>query len=340
MTAQINQDDVNLAVWSACDTFRGTISSEIYKDYVLTVLFLKYLSYVWRNKYEAYRKQFPSDERMVETMLQTERFVLPHGASFYTLYEQRFEAGNGERINKALRAIEEANTARLDRVFQDISFNSTKLGGESQKNDLLRLLFEDFHKPALDLRPKTKGDYTFIPHMIETMKPEVGRMAVVAPHRVLFRGAAGGKIRAKLGEENLLDTVIGLPEKLFFGTGIPATILVFRKRKSDDRVLFIDASCEYADGKNQNLLRTQDVRKIAETCQARHDVEKYAHLATLEEIRGHDYNLNIPRYVDTFEEEPEIDLHTLLAERAGLKAELERLVGERENYLKELSYVH
>lgn len=501
MSTQIKQDDVNKAVWNACDTFRGTISSDIYKDYVLTMLFLKYLSDVWQDKYDAYKKQY-GDKKMVQAMLLTERFVLPEGADFYSLYERRFEPGNGERIDKALHAIEEANITKLDRVFQDISFNSGKLGEESQKNDILRLLLEDFNKPALNLRPsrigsldiignayeflikmfasdagkkageyytppevsqliaelvnpqegdeicdpacgsasllmkcgykvrdttgarkyalfgqesigstwslakmnlflhgednhkvewgdtlrnpllldgddklkhfdvvvanppfsldkwgqdsaandkfgrfrrglppRTKGDYAFILHMIEVMKPAVGRMAVVAPHGVLFRGAAEGKIRTKLIDENLLDAVIGLPEKLFFGTGIPAAILVFRKRKHDDKVLFIDASREYADGKNQNYLRPEDIQKIAETFRARQSVEKYAYLASLEEIKANDYNLNIPRYVDTFEEEPEIDMQALLAERAGLKAELERLEGEMEKYLKELGYV-
>ena len=501
MSTQIKQDDVNKAVWNACDTFRGTISSDIYKDYVLTMLFLKYLSDVWQDKYDAYKKQY-GDKKMVQAMLLTERFVLPEGADFYSLYERRFEPGNGERIDKALHAIEEANITKLDRVFQDISFNSGKLGEESQKNDILRLLLEDFSKPALNLRPsrigsldiignayeflikmfasdagkkageyytppevsqliaelvnpqegdeicdpacgsasllmkcgykvrdttgarkyalfgqesigstwslakmnlflhgednhkvewgdtlrnpllldgddklrhfdvvvanppfsldkwgqesaandkfgrfrrglppRTKGDYAFILHMIEVMKPAVGRMAVVAPHGVLFRGAAEGKIRTKLIDENLLDAVIGLPEKLFFGTGIPAAILVFRKRKHDDKVLFIDASREYVDGKNQNYLRSEDIQKIAETFRARQSVEKYAYLASLEEIKANDYNLNIPSYVDTFEEEPEIDMQALLAERAGLKAELERLEGEMEKYLKELGYV-
>ena len=114
---------------------------------------------------------------------------------------------------------------------------------------------------------------------------------------------------------------------------------MFRKRKADDKVLFIDASRDYADGKNQNALRPQDIQKIVETFRARQSVEKYAYLATVEEIKANDYNLNIPRYVDTFEEEPEIDMHALLAERAGLKSELEKLEGEMEKYLKELGYV-
>jgi type I restriction enzyme M protein len=163
-------------------------------------------------------------------------------------------------------------------------------------------------------------------------------MAVVVPHGVLFRGAAEGKIRQKLIDENLLDTVIGLPEKLFYGTGIPAAILVFRKKKQDDKVLFIDASHDYQDGKNQNILREQDLKKILATCAARQSVDKYAYLATPAEMAENDYNLNIPRYVDTFEEEEEIDLMAVRAEREKLKAELAVLEEKMAGYLKELGY--
>jgi len=186
--------------------------------------------------------------------------------------------------------------------------------------------------------PRTKGDYAFIPHMIETMKPGTGRMGVVVPHGVLFRGAAEGKIRTKLIEENLLDVVIGLPEKLFYGTGIPAAILIFRKNKSDENVLFIDASREYKDGKNQNFLTEEHLSKIMETCQVRETVDKYAYLATPEEIKENDFNLNIPRYVDTFEEEEEIDLMEVLKEREQLKGKLADLETEMAGYLKELGY--
>jgi len=186
--------------------------------------------------------------------------------------------------------------------------------------------------------PRTTGDYAFILHMVETMKPGTGRMAVVVPHGVLFRGAAEGKIRTKLIEENLLDTVIGLPEKLFYGTGIPAAILVFRKHKADDKVLFIDASRDYEDAKNQNILREQDLQRILDTCATRQSVDKYAYLATPAEIAENDYNLNIPRYVDTFEEEEEIDLKAVRAEREKLKAELATLEEQMAAYLKELGY--
>lgn len=504
MTAtEIEQKKINQTVWAACDTFRGVVDPSIYKDYVLTLLFLKYISDVWQDHYDDYKKQYGDKPKLLVEMMKNERFVLPQDASFYALYDRRFEAGNGERIDKALHAIEEANIHKLQDVFQDISFNSTKLGDEAQKNDILRHLLEDFAKPEMNLRPsrvgkldiignayefliknfaatggkkagefytppevseliaelvepkegdeicdpacgsasllmkcgkevqrkfkgsrkyalfgqeaigstwalakmnmflhgednhriewgdtirnpklldsedtlkhfdvvvanppfslekwgyesaaddkfgrfrrglppQTKGDYAFVLHMIETLKPKTGRMGVVVPHGVLFRAAAEGKIRKQLVDENLLDAVIGLPDKLFFGTGIPAVIMIFRRNKKDKNVLFIDASRDYRDGKNQNQLSEENVAKIVETYEARKDVDKYAHLATLEEVAGNDYNLNIPRYVDTFELEEAIDLSAVLDERKKLKTELASIEAEMDSYLKELGYV-
>ncbi len=174
--------------------------------------------------------------------------------------------------------------------------------------------------------------------MIETLKNDTGRMGVVVPHGVLFRGSSEGKIRQQFIEENLLDTVIGLPEKLFFGTGIPAAILVFKKNKTDDTVLFIDASSDYESGSNQNKLTDENLAKIIETYNNREFVDKYAYVASLDEIKENDFNLNIPRYVDTFEPEAEIDLVAVRTERLALKNELASLESEMENYLKELGY--
>ena len=188
------------------------------------------------------------------------------------------------------------------------------------------------------LPPKTKGDYAFILHMIETMKPKTGRMAVVVPHGVLFRGSSEGRIRQKLIEENLLDSVIGLPEKLFYGTGIPAAILVFRKDKIDANVLFIDASREFKSGKNQNQLSDENIAKVIETYKQRETSDKYSYLASLGEIQENDFNLNIPRYVDTFEEEEDIDLMAVQADRKNIEAEIATLNEQMDGYLKELGY--
>ncbi len=132
--------------------------------------------------------------------------------------------------------------------------------------------------------------------------------------------------------------MIGLPEKLFYGTGIPACVLIFRKTKTDDKVLFIDASREFKAGKNQNQLDANHLAKIVETYRKRESVDKYAYLATPEELAENDYNLNIPRYVDTFEEEEEIDLVAVRAERLKLKAELAALEEKMDGYLRELGY--
>ena len=503
----INQDQINKAVWSACDTFRGTVDPSIYKDFILTMLFLKYISDVHQDKVDELAKEYGDEPELIAAMMESQSFKIPAGSTFWNLYASRFEPGNGSRIDKTLHAIEEANGTKLKGVFQDISFNTDKLGDEKQKNDILRHLLEDFGKDTLNLRPsrvgsldvignayeylikhfaagsgksagefytppevsdllsiilepqqgdsicdpacgsgsllmkcgkqvqknfggskqyalfgqeaigstwslakmnmflhgednhriewgdtirnpklldtsgkdakggllhfdvvtanppfsldkwghenaendhfgrfrrgvppKTKGDYAFISHMIETLKPETGRMGVVVPHGVLFRASSEGKIRQQLIEENLLDAVIGLPEKLFFGTGIPAAILLLKKHKTDNKVLFIDASREFKSGKNQNVLTTDNIQKIVDTYKARESADKYAYLATLEEIAENDYNLNIPRYVDTFEEEKEINLVAVRTERLALQTELADLEAEMAGYLEELGY--
>jgi len=505
MSNKIDQDRINRVLWGVCDIFRGTISPDTYKDFILTMLFLKYISDVWQDHYDGYKEEYGDEPELIEEMMKNERFVLPKEASFYALYKRRNEPGNGERIDEALHTIEEANGTKLKdagkSVFQDITFNTDKLGEEKQKNGILKDLLVEFASPELNLKPsrvggldvignayeyligkfaansgqkageyytppevselmaelldpqpgdticdpacgsasllmkcgrkvvqhhgskqyelygqeaigstwslakmnmflhgednhkiewgdtirnpklldkngdlmlfdvvtanppfsldkwghddvendksgrfrrgmppKTKGDYAFILHMIETMKPKTGRMGVVVPHGVLFRGSSEGKIRQKLIEENLLDAVIGLPEKLFFGTGIPAAILIFKNQKVDDKVLFIDASREFEPGKNQNKLSEDNIAKIVKTYRDGDNVDKYAYLASLQDIRDNDYNLNIPRYVDTHQEEMEIDLMQIRFERKQLQIQLAELEAEMAKYLEELGY--
>ena len=163
----ISQDAINAAIWAACDTFRGTVDPSIYKDYVLTMLFLKYVSDVWQDHYERYQAQHGDHPELIQELLRAERFVLPPGASFQALYEARHQPGNGERIDKALHAIEEANLGKLRDVFQDIGFNSNKLGDEAQKNDILRHLLEDFAKPELNLRESRVGSLDVIGNAYE-----------------------------------------------------------------------------------------------------------------------------------------------------------------------------
>ena len=494
------QDQINKSLWAACDTFRGAFDSSEYKNYILVFMFLKYMSDVWKDHYEEFKKQYGDDEELIQRKLQRERFVLPENCSFDYLYDKRNESNIGEEIDKVLAKIEDKNLAKLDGVFRNISFNSDKLGQTKDRNRRLKNLLTDFANPILDFRPsklgkvedvlgnaymyligefasgagkkggefyspdevsellarlvnpkpgdricdptcgsgsllikvgeqvkdkygnrskdfalygqesngdtwalsklnmflhgmdsariewcdtinnpqliegdhlmkfnivvanppfsldkwgaenaetdrfkrflrgtppKSKGDYAFILHMIDTTLPD-GKVGVIVPHGVLFRGATEGKIRQKLIEENLLEAVIGLPSNLFFGTGIPAAIMIFNKAKKTKEVLFIDASKEYQDGKKQNKLRDQDIQKIIDAYQDFKTIEKYSNVVSLQEIKDNDFNLNIPRYVDTFEEEEPIDLAKVKQEIKSLEEELTTVRKEMEQYLEEL----
>jgi type I restriction enzyme M protein len=497
-TTQISQDEINAILWKACDTFRGTVDPSEYKNYILVMLFVKYISDVWRDKEEQYLQQFDGDQERVERRMKRERFVLPKDAGYYSLYEQRNAQNLGEIIDIALAAIEETNIEKLQGVFRNISFNSeANLGQTKQRNERLKNLLNDFHDPRLDMRPsriggldvignayeyligkfaagagkkggefytpaevsrllamlldpqpgeriydptcgsgsllikcaeevdgedyslwgqesngstwalammnmflhdvsqphiawedtirapqhlegdnlmrfnvvtanppfsldkwgagtaandphgrfwrgvppKSKGDYAFITHMIESTYVEGsqnGRVGVVVPHGVLFRGGAEGKIRQKLIEENLLDAVIGLPANLFFGTGIPAAIFLFKRQRTNRSVLFIDASGEFEAGSNQNKLRPQELEKILATYAARQTVEKYAYLAEFAELEENDFNLNIPRYVDTFEPEPPIDIGKTQKEIESIKKTITNTENQMLEYLREL----
>lgn len=188
------------------------------------------------------------------------------------------------------------------------------------------------------LAPKSKADFAFVQHMVHHMD-EDGRAVVLLPHGVLFRGAAEETIRKYLIEKlNVLDAVIGLPANLFFGTGIPVCVLVLKRERNgnSDNILFIDASNDYEPGKNQNVLRDADIDKIVATYEARVDVDKYAHVATMAEIAENGFNLNIPRYVDTFEPEPEIDLNEVAGEIRKLQAEISDIDAQLKPFFDEL----
>ncbi len=499
-TQKPTQDQINNSLWAACDTFRGTLDSSEYKNYILVFMFVKYLSDVWKDHYEAYKAQYGDDEALIMRKLKRERFYLPDNCTFDYIYDNRNKDNIGEIIDTVLTRIEDQNMEKLEGVFRNISYNSDKLGQTKERNQNLKQLINDFANPILDFRPsllgttedilgngymfllerfasgagkkggefytphgisvllaklvnpqvgnricdptcgsgsllttvadeitnkdgspsndfslygqesngdtwalgklnmflhgmdsarlewgdtinnpkllegeglmkfdivvanppfsldkwghenaeadrykrflrgvppKTKGDYAFILHMIDTLLP-TGRAGVIVPHGVLFRGSAEGKIRAKLIDENLLEAVIGLPSNLFFGTGIPAAILIFNKAKTTTDTLFIDASKEFEDGKKQNKLRDADIEKIVTTYKNKEVIDKYSHIAKLEEIVENDYNLNIPRYVDTFEEEEEVDIAATKQEINQLEKELVDVRKEMDGYLKEL----
>ncbi|KGR82766.1 type I restriction-modification system subunit M [Lysinibacillus odysseyi] len=510
MAEKVSQDQINSILWQAADTFRGKIDSSIYKDYILTMMFIKYLSDSYKEHLEEYTERYNGDEQRIQRALTRERFVLDNESTFDYLYSKRNDAEIGEIINKVLERIENENTGKLRGVFRNIDFNSEAvLGKAKERNAMLRTLLEDINKlnlkpsvigsedvignayqymieqfasdagkkggefytptmasellarlvkpqendriydptcgsgsllvrvakqvpnnkvaiygqerngathslalmnmylhgiddaniewgdtlanplhledgklmkfqkivanPPFSLDkwamgfanetskkdkdekfkmeagldpyrrfewgvpPTSKGDYAFVQHMLYSLA-ENGTMATILPHGVLFRGASEGKIRKEIIEMNLLDAVIGLPEGLFYGTSIPACILVFKKNRGREDVLFIDASGEgnYEKGKNQNKLREEDLQKIITTYDSRKTIDKYSYKATKKEIQENDYNLNIPRYVDTFEEEAPIDMEAVKQNISDIKKELAVVEAEMEKYLKEL----
>ena len=186
------------------------------------------------------------------------------------------------------------------------------------------------------LAPKSKADFAFLLHGFYHLK-DSGTMAIVLPHGVLFRGAAEGVIRKKLLEDGSIDTVIGMPANLFFGTSIPTTVIILKKNRTSRDVLFIDASKDFIKGKNQNKLSQENIDRIVETYKKREDVEKFAHVASFEEIRDNDFNLNIPRYVDTFEEQEEIDIVELGKELVALNQQIKAAENDFLTMLDELA---
>ena len=186
------------------------------------------------------------------------------------------------------------------------------------------------------LAPKSKADFAFLLHGFYHLK-DSGTMAIVLPHGVLFRGAAEGTIRQKLLEDGSIDTVIGMPANLFFGTSIPTTVIILKKNRTTRDVLFIDASKDFLKGKNQNKLSIENIDKVVETYRNRVDVEKYAHIASFDEIKENDFNLNIPRYVDTFEEQDEIDIIELGKELVALNQQIKEAENDFLAMLDELA---
>lgn len=508
MNGKVTQEEINKVVWQACDTFRGVIDPSQYKDYILTMLFLKYVSDVSKAKYKEYLQRYDGDTERAQRAMRRERFQVPDISSFDYLFEHRNDPDIGQKIDIGLADLEFANREKLSSedgsgIFRNISFNSSNLGETKERNARLKQLLIDFSDDRLQfdeshlenndvigdaymfliekfasdsgkkageffspkevstllarltksapgsricdptcgsgsllikagrevgsdnfslygqelngstwalammnmllhgfdsatirwgdtlrnpklkegdalmkfdtvvanppfslekwgadeaaddpynrfwrgIPPKSKGDWAFICHMLEVAN-EHGKVGVVVPHGVLFRGASEGKIRQQTVEENLVEAVIGLPANLFYGTGIPAAIAIFNKAKATTDVLFIDASREFENGKNQNRLRDEDIDHIVTTYRrfAQGELkpgiveERYAYVARREEIADNDYNLNIPRYVDTFEEEPEIDIAAVQQEIEALEKELSEVHVRMDGYLKELGY--
>jgi type I restriction enzyme M protein len=221
----------------------------------------------------------------------------------------------------------------FDRVIANPPFSLDEWGREVAEHD-------GFGRFRYGLPPKTKGDLAFVQHMIATTN-KTGMVGVVMPHGVLFRGSSEGDIRRGLLEEDLVEAVIGLPSNLFYGTGIPAAVLVLNRAKRPERqrkVLFIEASREFGPGTNQNYLRQEDVTKIAAAFHAFRDVEKYARVVPLDEIAKNDFNLNISRYVETADAAEQVDVAGALAKLRELEKARGAAEARMNAYLKELGY--
>lgn len=264
-------------------------------------------------------------ERNLGTWAICKMNMLLHG-----LTDARIEKGD---VIRDPRLVKEGELMLFDRVIANPPFSLDEWGRDIAEDD-------GYGRFRFGLPPKTKGDYAFVQHMVATINMN-GMVGVVMPHGVLFRGAAEGRIRQGLLEQDLFEAVIGLPPNLFYGTGIPAAILIFNRKKPDERknkILFIHAAEEYEAGKNQNHLREEGIKKIVKAFREYRDIERYARIVTLEEIKANDYNLNISRYVDISLPEEKIDTKDALAKLRHLEKERDAAQAKMDAYLKELGY--
>ena len=251
--------------------------------------------------------------------------MLLHG-----LPDARIEKGDTIRDPKL---VDEGELLRYDRVIANPPFSLDEWGREVAESD-------GHGRFRFGLPPKTKGDLAFVQHMVAVLNA-AGRLGVVMPHGVLFRGGAEGKIRQGMLREDLFEAVIGLAPNLFYGTGIPASVLVLNRAKPAARrgaVLFIDASGEFEEGTNQNRLRDRDLERIARTFHAWADVEKYARVVPVAEIERNDWNLNITRYVDTAQEEERIDVADAVRKLREMERKRATAEATMNRYLAELGY--
>ncbi|MDE7170037.1 MAG: type I restriction-modification system subunit M, partial [Mucispirillum sp.] len=255
--------------------------------------------------------------------------------NMYIHHQEQATIEWGDTLNNPLLK-DENGLRKFEVVVANPPFSLDKWGSDSLASDE----YNRFHR---GMPPRSVGDYAFISHMVEVAKDRVGRVVVIVPHGVLFRGRSEAVIRKALIEENLLDAVIGLPAGLFQTTGIPVAVLVFDKSRqiggaNENRrdIVFIDASREYTAGKAQNEINDEHINKIVSAYKERKEVEKYSHIADIDEVRDNDYNLNIPRYVDTFEEEEQVDMKQVAENIEKLERELETVKIEMKKCLLEL----
>ena len=246
----------------------------------------------------------------------------------HNLPDHRIEKGDTIRQPKL---VEDGEIMLFDRVIANPPFSLKEWGREEAEHD-------PFGRFQFGIPPKNAGDYAFVQHMIASLKVD-GVAGVVMPHGVLFRGGAEGKIRQGLLEEDYIEAVVGLPSNLFYGTGIPACILIFNRNKEEKRkgkVIFIAAETDFLEGKNQNTLRDEDITKIIAAFDEHEDIEKYARVVNLAEIKDNDYNLNITRYIDKSEKEQAIDIKAVLKDIQDIQKEREVNTEKLNAFLQEL----
>ncbi|MDD5309063.1 MAG: N-6 DNA methylase [Deltaproteobacteria bacterium] len=282
-------------------------------------------NYVQRHGGDRRNLSLHGQEKNLGTWAICKMNMLLHG-----LPDARIEKGDTIRTP---RLREEGELMLFDRVIANPPFSLDEWGQDTAEAD-------PYGRFRFGIPPKSKGDLAFVQHMVATMNAQ-GMLGVVMPHGVLFRGSSEGRIREGLLREDLIDAVIGLPSNLFYGTGIPAAILVMNRAKPEARkgkVLFVEASREFKEGTNQNLLRDEDVRKIAVAFHAYKDVERYARVVPLAEIEKNDFNLNISRYVDTAEAAEKVDVRAAVAKLRELEKARAEAEEKMNGFLRELGY--
>jgi type I restriction enzyme M protein len=265
-------------------------------------------------------------ERNIGTWAICKMNMLLHGLS-----SARLEKGDTLRSPRLIG--QDGKLMGFDIVIANPPFSLKNWGYEEAQHD-------PYRRFRFGIPPKGYGDYAFVQHMIATVKPR-GRVGVVLPHGVLFRGGAEGRIRKGIVEEDLLDAVIGLPSNLFFGAGIPACLFIVNKSKTPERrgkIFFLYGANDYLEGKNQNKLRKQDIEKIVDAYRGYRTIEKYCRPVSLDEIRANEYNLNITRYIDIAEDEEPIDVQEVVDQLKELKKERDDVEEKMNVYLKELGF--
>ncbi len=271
-------------------------------------------------------------EKNVTTYNLARMNMLLHG-----MKDTEFEIFHGDTLLNQWELLNEMNPSK--KIEFDAIVANPPFSLRWEPNDTLA---EDFRFKGYGLAPKSAADFAFLLHGFHFLSKE-GTMAIILPHGVLFRGGAEARIREKLLKENYIDTIIGLPSNLFYSTGIPVCILVLKKCKKQDDVLFINASEHYEKGKRQNTLREgegnkpNDIKKIVETYQFRPEhIERYARRVSMDEIKKNDYNLNISRYVSTSEDEIQIDLKDVNTKLTEISKSIKINTEKHNEYLKEL----